>query len=115
MWEVEYTDEFEDWWGSLADAVQRKITAAVDRLEQDGPTLPRPLADTLAGSRYPNMKELRPPASSIRVLFAFDPRRVAILLIGGDKEGRWDTFYGEIIPVADRLYARHLEELEGER
>lgn len=58
-------------------------------------------ADTLEGSRHPNMKELRPLGSNIRVLFAFDPRRAAILLIGGDKTDRWREWYEEMIPVAD--------------
>jgi hypothetical protein len=60
------------------------------------------------------MKELRPPAGNIRILFAFDPRRMAILLIGGDKTGRWQEWYQEMIPVADRLYDEHLEELRRE-
>jgi hypothetical protein len=60
------------------------------------------------------MKELRPPAETIRILFAFDPRRIAILLIGGDKRHRWDEWYEEFIPVADRLYEEHLEELRRE-
>ena len=115
MWEVEYTDEFENWWNSLTAPEQRRITAAVERLEEDGPALSRPLADTLEASSLPNMKELRPPGSSIRILFAFDPRRVAILLLGGDKAGRWSTFYDEMIPRADRLYKEHLEQIQRER
>lgn len=70
--------------------------------------------DTLEGSRHVNMKELRPLGTSIRILFAFDPRRMVILLIGGDKTGRWDEWYEETIPVADRLYNEHLEELREE-
>src|ERR671936_962295 len=104
MWEVEYTDEFEDWWDSLTEEEQDSITAAVRRLMQVGPTLGRPFVDTVKGSRYANMKELRPPASTIRVFFIFDPRRTAMLLAGGDKEGRWRRFYDEMIPVADALY-----------
>lgn len=68
----------------------------------------------MEGSRHPNMKELRPLGSNIRVLFAFDPRRAAILLIGGDKTDRWREWYEEMIPVADRLYEVHLEELRQE-
>lgn len=74
----------------------------------------RPLVDTLEGSRHPNMKELRPLGTSLRVLFVFDPRRMAILLIGGDKTGRWKEWYEETIPMADRLYDEHLEELREE-
>ena len=78
--------------------------------------MPRPLADTVEDSRHSNMKELRPLGTNIRVLFAFDPRRTAILLIGGDKTDRWHEFYEEMIPVADDLYDEHLDELsvEGE-
>lgn len=69
------------------------------------------MAHTVSESRHPNMKELRPRCGNIRVLFAFDPRRMAILLIGSDKTGRWREFYEEIIPVADDLYDEHLDEL----
>lgn len=109
-WEVEYTDEFEVLWESLSEEEQEAIDAAVELLEQRGPALGRPLADTVHQSRHPNMKELR-PATSIRVLFVFDPRRVAILLIGGDKRGSWNRWYDEMVPVADALYDQHLAEV----
>jgi hypothetical protein len=114
MWEVEYTNEFAEWWENLEERNQDFLTAAVDKLEEKGPALGRPLVDTIEGSRHPNMKELRPPGGNIRVLFAFDPRRTAILLIGGDKTGRWQEWYDETIPVADELYDTHLEELQTE-
>jgi hypothetical protein len=60
------------------------------------------------------MKELRPRGGSLRILFAFDPRRMAILLIGGDKTNRWQAWCREFIPIADRLYDEHLETLETE-
>lgn len=113
-WEVEYTDEFGAWWETLSEAEQRAAIPAVGMLEEEGPALGRPLADTVAGSRHPNMKELRPPHGNLRILFAFDPRRMAILLVGGDKTGRWREFYEEKIPEADRLYDEHLEELREE-
>jgi hypothetical protein len=113
-WEVEYTDEFGAWWEMLSEAEQRAVIPAVGMLEEVGPALGRPLADTVAGSRHPNMKELRPPRGNLRILFAFDPRRMAILLVGGDKTGRWREFYEEVIPEADRLYDEHLEELREE-
>jgi hypothetical protein len=113
-WEVEYTDEFGAWWETLSEAEQRAVIPAVGMLEDEGPALGRPLADTVAGSRHPNMKELRPPRGHLRILFAFDPRRMAILLVGGDKTGRWREFYEEMIPEADRLYNEHLEELREE-
>ena len=116
VWEVEYTDEFEEWWVQLNEREQEVLVATVKKLQELGPTLPRPLADRLKGSRHHNMKELRILASNIRVLFAFDPRRHAILLIGGDKTDRWEEWYVEMIPLADELYDVHLEELrlEGE-
>jgi hypothetical protein len=60
------------------------------------------------------MKELRPPGGNLRILFAFDPRRMAILLLGGDKTNLWDAWYREYVPMADVLYADHLEELREE-
>ena len=113
-WGVEVTDEFKEWFYGLEEATQDAIAAAVDYLERYGPGLGRPLVDTIQGSRHPNMKELRPPAPGIRILFAFDPRRMAILLIGGNKTRRWAEWYAEMIPIADRLYDEHLEILRGE-
>ena len=114
MWEVEYTDEFGEWWKGLDEGDQERLIAVVSKLEERGPALPRPFADTVKGSRHANMKELRPLGSNIRVFFAFDPRRMAILLIGGDKTGRFKEFYTQLLPVADALYDAHLEELRRE-
>jgi hypothetical protein len=114
MWEVEYTDEFEEWWTGLTVDEQGAIDVAVEALQAVGPGLGRPRVDTVKGSRHPNMKELRPPGETIRILFAFDPRRMAILLLGGDKRDRWTRWYEEMIPIADRLYDEHLETLRRE-
>ena len=114
MWLVEHTDEFESWWLSLDDDTQAAIDAAVEVLEERGPGCGRPLVDTISSSRHANMKELRPPKGNVRVLFAFDPRRAAILLIGGDKTNRWQEWYRAMIPAADRLYDQHLDELRRE-
>lgn len=113
-WEVEFTHEFGTWWYELDETSQNAVFAAVERLIEHGPTLGRPTVDTIRASRHPNMKELRPAASSIRILFVFDPRRTAILLIGGDKRGQWNAWYAEMIPIADRLYDEHLETLRSE-
>jgi hypothetical protein len=113
-WEVEYTDQFAQWWDELAEEEQDAVTAAVQILERRGPDLGRPLVDTIKQSRHQNMKELIPPAGAIRVLFAFDPRRAAILLIGGDKSGEWGRWYDRMVPVADDLFDEHLRELETE-
>lgn len=112
MWDIEYTDEFGAWWHSLDEEAQEAIAHDVGVLEQIGPGLGRPHVDTLAGSRFPNMKELRTQVRrrSIRIAFAFDPRRRAILLIGGDKSGD-RRFYDRIVPLADRLYREHLDEI----
>jgi hypothetical protein len=110
-WEVEYTDEFEAWWDDLAEEEQESIDAAVEILEERGPALGRPLADVVQQSRHQNMKELR-PTSTIRILFAFDPKRTAILLIGGDKRGSWNRWYDQMVPVADDLYDEHLTDIK---
>jgi hypothetical protein len=112
VWDVEFTDQFAAWWETLSSDEQQSIDAAVRVLEHRGPGLGRPLVDSLEGSRHPNMKELR--AGTIRVLFAFDPRRSAILLIGGDKRDRWQEFYPEMIALADQLFDEHLKDLESE-
>jgi hypothetical protein len=113
-WEVEYTDEFETWWEMLDEEDQDAVQEAVERLMMHGPAQGRPWVDTLKASRHANMKELRPRGGNIRILFAFDPRRTAILLYGGDKTGRWQAWYAEAIPKADRLYDEYLEELRRE-
>jgi hypothetical protein len=113
-WEVEYTDQFGQWYRELDERSRDRVVAAVEILEEQGPGLGRPFVDTVKGSRHANMKELRPRGGSLWILFAFDPRRMAILLIGGDKTNRWQAWYREFIPIADRLYDEHLETLETE-
>lgn len=115
MWDVEYTDEFGEWWDQLDGDQQQSIAASVELLRQLEPNLPRPHADTLVGSRHSNMKELRTQHQGrpLRTLFAFDPRRSAILLIGGDKTGD-DRFYERMLPRADDLYDVHLAALRKE-
>ena len=115
MWDVEVTDAFAAWYADLDPEQQDRLNAAVDELAARGPSLGRPWVDTLAGSRLPNLKELRVHrAGHLRVLFVFDPRRTAILLLGGDKTGRWAEWYQWAIPEAERLYAEYLEELRRE-
>lgn len=115
MWQVEFTDEFEQWWRGLDEDEQESMTATIILLETLWPGLARPHADTVKGSKHSNMKELRTQHQGrpLRTLFAFDPRRSAILLIGGDKTGD-KRFYERMIPEADRLYDEHLEELKEE-
>lgn len=114
MWEVEYTDELGEWWETLTEREQDTIYDAVAALQLHGPALGRPLVDTIKASRYSHMKELRPRSGNMRILFAFDPRRTAILLLGGDKTNRWDDWYKKMIPLADKLYDEHLRALHEE-
>ncbi len=103
-------DDVSDWYQTLYDRdpeTASAVTAAIDLLEERGPTLGRPLVDTIKGSSLPNLKELRPGsagASEVRILFAFDPERQAVLLVAGDKAGRWNRWYRDNIPVAETRY-----------
>jgi hypothetical protein len=115
VWEIEVTDEFRDWYESLDEDAQAPIIAAVERLEQRGPALPRPTVAEVSGSKIHNLKELRPAGTSIRILLVFDPRRSAILLLGADKaEHGWKAWYAPAIAAAERLYADYLDELRQE-
>jgi len=116
VWKIEYIDEFEEYWNTLTDDEQASVDASIQLLEEIGPNLGRPHVNTVNKySRHSNMKELRVQCDGepIRVLFAFDPRRTGILLVGGNKAGnkRW---YRENIPLADDLYDKYLEELRKE-
>jgi len=114
-WEVEYTDEFERWWESLTEAEQEDVSAVVELLEAKGPQLPFPYSSGINRSKHSHMRELRIQhhGRPYRVLYAFDPRRMAILLIGGDKTGK-DEWYDENVPIADKLYDEHIKELKKE-
>ena len=114
-WDVEYTNEFGDWWNNLAPLEQRSIASGVELLEEQGPTLGFPYSSGIQISRHPNMRELRVQSGGhpLRVFYAFDPRRAAILLIGGDKTGD-SRFYVRYVPIADDLYDEHLAELRRE-
>ena len=113
-WEVEFTDEFEQWWNRLDATEQKSVDFTVGLLQEAGPTLKMPHSSGIEISRHAHMRELRiQHEGPYRVLYAFDPRRVAMLLIGGDKTGnsRW---YEAFVPIADSIYDRHLRELEKE-
>jgi hypothetical protein len=116
-WDVEYTDEFETWWDGLTEDQQAAVAARVERLQAQGPNLKRPIVGAIKGSRNdPQMKELRVSLAEgeLRILFMFDPRRAAILLLGGDKQGQWNRWYKTAIPQADDLYDTYLDELRKE-
>jgi hypothetical protein len=113
-WEIEVSDEFKEWYDSLTDDECSSVHKVIEALAALGPALGRPQVDTLSGSRFPNMKELRiqHQGRPYRILFAFDPRRCAYLIMGGDKSGdaQW---YLDAIRRADLIYAKHLEEIGG--
>src|SRR5438309_1228426 len=111
-WEVEYTDEFNEWWDTLDDSAHASIDAHVGLLEDHGPNLGYPYSSDIGGSKHGNLRELRVKSKGrpFRIFYAFDPRRNAILLIGGDKTGD-KRFYERMIPIADRLYDEHLREI----
>ena len=114
-WEVEFSDEFGAWWEGLGAAEQKSVDFTVSLLQQVGPMLRMPHSSGVEMARHAHMRELRiqHQGRPYRVLYAFDPRRTALLLIGGDKTGdnRW---YVEQVPLADAIYDRHLRELESE-
>lgn len=104
-----------DWLKATDDNTYDQVIAAIRVLATVGPGLGRPLVDTIVGSRHNNMKELRPGSSGrseVRILFAFDPQRRAIMVLAGDKQGRWDKWYRKNIPVADERYSDHLAKLK---
>ena len=112
MWEVVATQAFEQWLGQQSAPTQDAVRFTVRLLMQLGPRLSRPHADTLAGSKYSNMKELRVSANraAIRIAFVFDPHRRAVLLIAGDKRGvNQKRFYRQLIAQADALYSEYLK------
>jgi len=117
-WDYRTTSELDAWVESLDQAERNEIAAMLDALTRLGPGLGRPTADTLKGSNYPNMKELRgkTPAAVLRIAFAFDTERIAQVLCGGNKKGvSQRSFYKKLVDKADKLYKHHLEALAAKR
>ncbi|MDE3021735.1 MAG: type II toxin-antitoxin system RelE/ParE family toxin [Pseudomonadota bacterium] len=114
--EIEYTDEFGIWWDSLSALEQASIEAVIQLLEEHGAYLTFPHCSGVNQSRFNHMRELRiqHQGKPYRVLYIFNPKRDAILLLGGDKTGQ-DRWYEVHIPIADRLYEAHLEKLDQEK
>lgn len=114
IWEIIFHKEFEEWFFDRDVEVQKAIAIVLDVLEEQGAGLGRPYVDTIKGSTFTNMKELRVQhdGNPYRILFAFDPQRQAVLLIGGNKGGdkRW---YDVNISIADRRFVEYLEETNG--
>ena len=116
-WGVEYTDEFEAWWVGLTEEEQIDIDTVVGLLEDKGPNLPYPYSSEVKGSKAQLDERAKNPAQREAIqdtLCAFDPRRVAILLLGGKKAGgaRW---YEKYVPPAERIYEQHLRDLKDNR
>ncbi|MEE0705213.1 MAG: type II toxin-antitoxin system RelE/ParE family toxin [Adlercreutzia sp.] len=120
MWVVDY-HLVEPWLDTLDQQTVASIFAALEKLAEAGPALGRPLVDTLQQATLKNLKELRPASSGnseVRILFAFDPARQAILLLGGDKSRgkskkyKWNGWYRKAVPLAEQIYRNHLDELE---
>ena len=117
-WQVEFHPAFDREYQEFGEPVQDELLALVKQLASAGPALGRPYADTLSGSRHPNMKELRfgVQGEVWRVAFAFDPMRRAIVLAAGDKRGRnQQRFYERLIRTADGRFDEHLESLDTNR
>jgi hypothetical protein len=113
-WSIEGTDEFQAWFAGLTPAERISVAEKIALLEEKGPSLGRPHADTLKGSKVPNLKELiiQHAGDPYRVIFVFDPRRTAILLLGGRKAD--EKWYKTAIPEAERIYKRYLDEITKE-
>jgi hypothetical protein len=113
-WEIEFDPAFEEWANSLPQRDAEALLAAIRVLRSYGPALGRPLVDTLKASRYSNMKELRPGSTGrteVRALFAFDPERHGVFLVGGDKSSDWSKWYVDNVPLADQRFEAHLKHL----
>ena len=108
-WEIEVTDEWQDWYWNLPKKQQDAVESAVDKLADEGPALKRPLVGQITGQKYHHVKELR--VGSLRVIFAFDPRQTGVLLLGGDKaQAGWTKWYSDALKRAVELYETYLAE-----
>ena len=117
LWDIRFHPVFETWVNSLAQPDGEALLAALRILREEGPALGRPLVDSVVGSRHSNMKEIRPGSTGrteVRVLFAFDKKRRAILLLGGDKSDDWSGWYQRNMPIADDRFDEHQAQLAKE-
>lgn len=111
MWTVEL-ELIKDWLDGLDQGTAYQVYAALDILRDKGPNLKRPLVGKIEGSVIKSMKELRPGSvggSEVRILFVFDPERKAIMLVGGDKQRKWNKWYDKAIREAESRYVEWLE------
>ena len=107
-WEIVIHPTVSQWLDSLARSEYQKVAIALKVLREQGPYLGRPFADQVKNSRFKNMKELRPRGKNLRLLFAFDQNRKAIILVAGDKNNNWIKWYEQNIPIADQRFSEHL-------
>src|SRR5687768_5416868 len=104
-WDIEVTDEYLEWYYSLTAAQQEDVDERIELLEAKGPHVGAPYVKRIQQSKLANLKELRCSSDGcLRALFAFDPRRVCIILLGGDKTGEWNDWYDENVPQAEAIY-----------
>lgn len=109
VWEVVVHVEVREWFSHLSRSEQERVSAAIEELREKGPLLGRPFADHVKGSVVKNLKELRPMGTTIRCLFAFDKFRRALILVAGDKKGRWKNWYASNIKLAETRFLEHAE------
>jgi hypothetical protein len=107
-WGIDFTPEAEAWYKALSPERRSQMSVAISQLQREGPNLGRPFVDSIKGSRHHNMKELRSTSTNQRALFAFGRDRRAVVLVGGDKTGKWNGWYRSNIPRAEKLYDRYL-------
>jgi hypothetical protein len=114
VWDIEFTEQFSKWWNGLKEEEQITVDASVRLLEHFGPNLRFPYSSGIAGSKFGQMRELRiqHQGKPYRVLYVFDPRRVALLLLGGNKQGK-NNWYKKFVPIAEQLYEQHIKSLKG--
>jgi hypothetical protein len=113
-WAVLPSIQVQSWLVALDEETIATVLDCISELTRQGPQLGRPLVGKLSGSMIANLKELRPITNQhghIRIIFAFDPKRQAVLLLAGDKRGQWDKWYKKHIPIAERMFLDHLTTL----
>ena len=111
VWHVVSHSEVAMWTRELDEVSRARVHLLVSMLEMHGPRLGRPLVDSIHGSQMANLKELR--TGSLRILFAFDPERTGVLLVGGDKRKKWQEWYRMAIPLAETRFERWMHERDG--
>lgn len=112
VWEVVLHFAVQEWYSQLVTFEKEKVATAINKLKEKGPLLGRPFVDHVKGSKVRNLKELRPPGTTIRCLFAFDESRRAVILVAGDKKGQWKDWYPSNVELAE---VRFLKRAEGRR